>query len=601
MNKKITQLRWLAATLMLVAAMVMPSTAWAEGYDKNGFGSESDPYQPAILTTDKYDIDGDGNKDEVYEIGNAGQLYWFADKVNNDNTNFGSANAVLTDNITVNSELLEKLNLDGTAKEGYDVRSWTPIGGSYNSVKAVYYTGIFDGNNHKIRGLYYKEEIQADTYETDDAGLFGDNKGVIKNVGVIESYFKMNFLGDYIYYVGGVCGCNTGGVIENCNFTGTVIVTGTIRVSDTYARVAAGGVCGHNTGKIKGCINAGKVTSTVVETGASYCYAGGVCGRNYNTGTIESCSNTGEVSGTDNVGGVCGSNCTKESSPKIESCSNTGNVSGTNIVGGVCGKNAVEYGNYTVTITNCYNTGEVTGTGWGVGGVSGCNAGVEGGEPSIVSNCYNTGAVSGKSYVGGVTGTYYYDTSVYITNSYNTGVVKGTSQVGGVIGDFNYTGLNVTNCYYLEGCNAEGTTFNCTEGTSKTADEFGNGSVCYLLNGGTTDGSQVWYQLLETETYPNLDSTNSANRTVYASAPCPSNFSNTNNLATVEHIFKLDDNDSKKHICATCGLSEEHHSAYAVNSQTTGTSSIKVTCGDCGEELGTITLSAPTENLTYDG
>ena len=30
MNKKITQLRWLAATLMLVAAMVMPSTASAQ-------------------------------------------------------------------------------------------------------------------------------------------------------------------------------------------------------------------------------------------------------------------------------------------------------------------------------------------------------------------------------------------------------------------------------------------------------------------------------------------------------------------------------------------------------------------------------------------
>ena len=30
MNKKITQFKWLAATLMLVAAMVMPSTAWAQ-------------------------------------------------------------------------------------------------------------------------------------------------------------------------------------------------------------------------------------------------------------------------------------------------------------------------------------------------------------------------------------------------------------------------------------------------------------------------------------------------------------------------------------------------------------------------------------------
>ena len=78
MKKKITQLRWLAATLMLVAAMVMPSVAWAQSYDTNGFGSESDPYEPATLTTGKYDIDDDGIKDNVYEIGNAGQLYWFA-------------------------------------------------------------------------------------------------------------------------------------------------------------------------------------------------------------------------------------------------------------------------------------------------------------------------------------------------------------------------------------------------------------------------------------------------------------------------------------------------------------------------------------------
>ena len=77
MKKKITQLRWLAAMIMLVAAMVMPSTAWAEGYDQNGFGSDGS-YQEATLTTEKYDIDGDGTKDKVYEIGNAGQLYWFA-------------------------------------------------------------------------------------------------------------------------------------------------------------------------------------------------------------------------------------------------------------------------------------------------------------------------------------------------------------------------------------------------------------------------------------------------------------------------------------------------------------------------------------------
>ncbi|MDY6037146.1 MAG: hypothetical protein SPI67_06685, partial [Paludibacteraceae bacterium] len=71
---KITQFKRLAAMLLLVAAMVMPSTAWAQEVTyTNGFGSDGS-YQPATLTTDKYDINGDGTKDEVYEISNAGEL-----------------------------------------------------------------------------------------------------------------------------------------------------------------------------------------------------------------------------------------------------------------------------------------------------------------------------------------------------------------------------------------------------------------------------------------------------------------------------------------------------------------------------------------------
>ena len=45
---------------------------------ENGFCACNEVYQPAELTTDKYDMDGNGSKDEVYEIRNAGQLYWFA-------------------------------------------------------------------------------------------------------------------------------------------------------------------------------------------------------------------------------------------------------------------------------------------------------------------------------------------------------------------------------------------------------------------------------------------------------------------------------------------------------------------------------------------
>ena len=128
----------------------MPSTAWAEGYDQNGFGSDGS-YQEATLTTEKYDIDGDGTKDKVYEIGNAGQLYWFAALVNGTDglTRNLSANAVLIADITLNSSLIENLNDDGTAKEGYEVRNWTPIGG-YRS-GWIKYTGTFNGNNQNQR------------------------------------------------------------------------------------------------------------------------------------------------------------------------------------------------------------------------------------------------------------------------------------------------------------------------------------------------------------------------------------------------------------------------------------------------------------------
>ena len=74
-------------------------------YD-NGFCTSCGSYEPATRTTDKYDIDNNGSKDTVYEIGNAGQLYWFAGLVNGTLTDGTaqnlSANAILKNNIVVN-------------------------------------------------------------------------------------------------------------------------------------------------------------------------------------------------------------------------------------------------------------------------------------------------------------------------------------------------------------------------------------------------------------------------------------------------------------------------------------------------------------------
>jgi len=203
----------------------------------------------------------------------------------------------------------------------------------------------------------------------------------------------------------------------------------------------------------------------------------------YNTNTVTNCYNTGTVSGSQYVGGVVGNN-----PGTVTNCHNTGNVSGNNYVGGVV------CNNYNGSVTNCYNTGDVSGKNY-VGGVVGNNF------TGSVTNCYNTGTISGNDYVGGVTG---YNNDSTVTNCYNTGDVSGNSNVGGVTGQNDTS--TVTNCYFdstvyrgnAVGYNG-GTVDSLTGG--KTKEQFASGEVAYLLG-------EAWGQKLEGENrqnYPVLD------------------------------------------------------------------------------------------------
>lgn len=326
----------------------------SHNYNSQGFCTECDAYQPAVLTTDKYDIDGDASKDKVYEIGNAGQLYWFAGLVNDTLSGVEqnvSANAVLTADIVVNKNVLKS---DGTLNEG-TFKEWTPITGSSNST----YSGIFDGQNHTISGLYFNQE---DSY---DVGLFGRNNGKIANAGILDSYFCGTSK------VGGVCGNNYTGTISNCYNTGSVSGIGT-----------AGGVSGYNyTGSITNCYNTGNVSG-------SSGFVGGVSGYN-SKGTIINSYNAGSVSGLEYVGGVSGYN----DGGTITNCYNVGSVGGSGYVGGVNGWNKG-------IITNCYNTGSVSGTGVNVGGVIGRNE-----SNASITNCYYDSTIYTGNAIGANDGT----------------------------------------------------------------------------------------------------------------------------------------------------------------------------------------------------
>ena len=272
-------------------------TQVAEHIIENGFCVNCDYLQPAVETTDKYDIDDDSMKENVYEISNAGQLYWFAGLVNGtlDGVEQNTlANAILTANITVNENLLDSLQYDAknNVSNGSDFISWTPIA-DWMGNHTTQYSGTFDGNNKTVSGLYFNGDSTC-------IGLFGSSEsdGNIKNVGVVDSYFKGND--------------------------------------------SVGGVCGNNAGTITNCYNAGNLTA--IESSATI---GGICGYN-NGGTVTNCYNTGTVTATgqvSSVGGVCG--C---SIAPISNCYNTGTVTATSSgadISDICGY-------YFGPITNCY-------------------------------------------------------------------------------------------------------------------------------------------------------------------------------------------------------------------------------------------------------
>ena len=172
-------------------------------------------------------------EDEVYEIANQYQLYWFAEFVNSGEGS--NANAVLTADIVVNQNVLLE---DGSLNEDEadNFIEWAPIGMYYDKP----YSGNFDGNGHTVSGLF--------TYIYDEAvvGLFGfvGEGGEIANVGVTESYF-------FSMVSGSICGCLNGGYITNC-------------YAASYASgMASGGICGiYTNGSITNCFNIGNVSGS---------------------------------------------------------------------------------------------------------------------------------------------------------------------------------------------------------------------------------------------------------------------------------------------------------------------------------------------------
>jgi hypothetical protein len=146
-------------------------------------------------------------------------------------------------------------------------------------------------------------------------------------------------------------------------------------------------------------------------------------------GNVNNSYTTGKITGYGNIGGLVGYNDNGTISRNYSKV--TVNAKGDN-VGGFAGCN------YLGSITECYASGETSGTGY-VGGFVGYN------NQATVRNCYASGNTQGSSnYVGGFAGR---DNAGVIEYSYSIGEVTSTGSKGGLIGDL-VGGGTITKSYW---------------------------------------------------------------------------------------------------------------------------------------------------------
>ena len=193
---------------------------------------------------------------------------------------------------------------------------WEPIGTADNC-----FSGVFDGNGHKIIGMNIHGDVQ---YEY--VGLFGYTWGAaIKNLGMVDCDIDVN--GSVYCYIGAIVGFNrTSLSLNNCFVTGNIISSG---FNYTGGLVGCNYTFGVNR-KIHDCYNAANIiTDSLCVGGITGCFESDT----YNTDNMYNCYNTGNISGQ-NARAIYGS-----SSDKSEIYNNyylNGTCEGQQSISGVC-------------------------------------------------------------------------------------------------------------------------------------------------------------------------------------------------------------------------------------------------------------------------
>lgn len=259
------------------------------GRDSKGIctycGAGEDWTQPA---------EGDGSEDNPYLISTAGELLWFCKEVNGELSIPSQGYSGLS-----NARLVADIDLSSVchpAKSYSEEVSWTPIGGK----TGVAYEGTFDGNGHKITGLYINTAKLDASYK--DVGLFGK---ITQDDKIMDLEVQGTIIAPNADEVGMIAGIQYG-FVDNCVARGTI-----------YAGRVSGGIGGTllNLGRIKRCTSYVNIISDAQHTADCVESAGGIAGEVLCGASISDCSYYGNITmtaanayqGVASVGGIVGS------------------------------------------------------------------------------------------------------------------------------------------------------------------------------------------------------------------------------------------------------------------------------------------------------
>lgn len=325
----------------------------------------------------------------------------------------------------------EGTTFEVTADFSLTEANWTPIGNG----PSVPFKGVFDGKNHTISKLKQTSGRVA--------GLFGYvEKGVVKNLNLDTVSISVST--STPVDAGCICACLVNGNIINCSARGSMSNVGTVSLNMSgYVGGIVGGTTGRDTiklctnyvnisnvqsfthmGGIVGYANSATVIDSCVNAGnlKSGYYIGGISGR---FGHIYRCANYGNLTTgerTCNIAGIMANGCNDGEPPvlygSVHECMNSGMISALTLSGECYMAGVAIY----APVSSSYNVGCIKGnTATKVAGVLiGYNS------THNADNCYNAGQVTGTgtlyavSNISASTHCYYDNQMCTATNSYAT-------------------------------------------------------------------------------------------------------------------------------------------------------------------------------------